>query len=106
MPGRLSTFTSRSEPRGNTWANRWLGHGALPRTPAVALASPVTGRCPAQPRRCHIVVVRDSGQVHDAVTSSWLTRGGRGRLAGSVSAAGRLGRGVRSRAGEHDLMWH
>jgi len=60
------------------------GRGQVPRPgaarpPAAALASPVTGRCPAQPRRCHIVVV--------LTTTMWHRRGYSGR-------PGRSGAGI------------
>src|SRR5689334_12758100 len=63
-------------------AGRGPGRGPVPRPgaarpPAAALASPVTGRCPAQPRRCDTVVVRTTTVSHRRGNP-----GSRGGLAG------------------------
>jgi hypothetical protein len=71
--------------------NPWLRPAAV-LSPAAALASLVTGCCPAQPRQSHIAVVNP---------------GGRGGLARErVRTAGCPGRGARSRAGRLDLVRH
>jgi hypothetical protein len=43
---------------------RWGASGLSTVSPAGALASPVTGRCPAQPRRCGIAVVLTTVMWH------------------------------------------